>query len=351
MSGSLGIVLLIERPGAFLDALVQAVANLGAEARTSETVLDALATFDLGPRAIAVANDVGPPGAGAICRMAQRKLPGITVLLLADAAAEDDAKSTAAQDDGTTKATQVVSRALGARAIGALLVPDGIPAPALAQAPATVEATGEPSPQTGPDPRPPAETLEPEPPPSTETAARPASGASLAFAPESVVSSASDDPAEPPPSISGRKRSGKSGRHAKVGGAAKRDRRFEEVEHLVERGAWDDIADKLQPLAEADNLPPRLALLYAIAAKESAREGTAASADAAAIRAVSLLFDVQTDSPAAVLVAKRALRRNPAAWATRPAPTAGVSIAFAVTVVTIVGFIAFLLGSGRLQLF
>ena len=104
------------------------------------------------------------------------------------------------------------------------------------------------------------------------------------------------------------------------------DPRLLAIEPLLARGAWDRICELLGPPDSAGELPPTLGLVYAIARKEAAGVGSSGDADALAIRSVAAVLGVGVASEAALVVAKRALRRNPATWRSRPAPNKGLSV-------------------------
>lgn len=109
--------------------------------------------------------------------------------------------------------------------------------------------------------------------------------------------------------------------------------------HLGETN-WDKV---LELLSKHETLPPQLALLYAVAQRE---RNVAADADRVAIAAVAALLSVPAESHAALVVAKRLLRRNPVAWQKRSAPPVRVSIAIALIVALLGALIGFLVGPG-----
>jgi hypothetical protein len=113
-----------------------------------------------------------------------------------------------------------------------------------------------------------------------------------------------------------------------------------EVELLIQRGAWSDVAARLGPLERAATLPPLLGLVYAVAAIEAAGEAGSSGAAPFGVRCAAAAFGLAHDNPIAIVIAKRLLRRNPAAWKVKPAPPAWVSgliMAAAVIVGTAVG--------------
>ena len=116
---------------------------------------------------------------------------------------------------------------------------------------------------------------------------------------------------------------------------AEGDPRLAEIEALVDRSAWKDIADKLDPGAKAGDLPPALALLHALARRETAGDEAAPRATEVAIRSMAALLGVAPESPAALVLAKRLLRKNPASWRSRPAPSARLSVALVVLAIVV----------------
>jgi hypothetical protein len=108
------------------------------------------------------------------------------------------------------------------------------------------------------------------------------------------------------------------------------DARFAEIDRLLDRTAWKEIAEKLGPPEREAELPPALGLVYALARREAAGDEAAPGATALAIKSMAALLGVPADSVAALLLAKRLLRQNPATWRTRPAPRATVSVAIVV---------------------
>jgi hypothetical protein len=80
-------------------------------------------------------------------------------------------------------------------------------------------------------------------------------------------------------------------------------------EQLVERGAWDQLAEELEQLEQRS---PAHTLLYVIARRETRGAGQQDIAlTREAIGAVSQLLNVPETSPTALLLSKRLLRRNP----------------------------------------
>jgi hypothetical protein len=97
------------------------------------------------------------------------------------------------------------------------------------------------------------------------------------------------------------------------------------VEPLVQQGNWHELRTLIAGrFSDARQLPPGLALLYAIALKEAPAvleepgEKPAVQAETLGIRAVSQLLVVPEPSALAVVVAKRVLRQRPHDWNQKP---------------------------------
>ncbi|HMI91629.1 MAG TPA: hypothetical protein VK509_09720, partial [Polyangiales bacterium] len=98
---------------------------------------------------------------------------------------------------------------------------------------------------------------------------------------------------------------------------------FTAAEPLLHQGNWQGVIDLLgKRPADAAALSPRLTLLYAIALKEAPVSGTPgkqnADADLLGLRAISTLLHVPADSPTALIVGKRVLRKRPIEWQAAP---------------------------------
>jgi hypothetical protein len=113
-------------------------------------------------------------------------------------------------------------------------------------------------------------------------------------------------------------------------GDARPDPRFAELEPLFARNAWKDIAERLGPPEKAADLPPALALVFALAQREAAGEGSAAGATELAIKSMAALVGVPPGSDTALVLAKRLRRQHPAGWRARAAPPARFSAAIIV---------------------
>jgi hypothetical protein len=101
------------------------------------------------------------------------------------------------------------------------------------------------------------------------------------------------------------------------------DALFAETEPLLHQGNWSGVVELLgdRP-SEAPPLSARLSLLYAIALKEAqasaGRGKQSADADLLGMRAVSALLRVPDESPTALIVGKRLLRKRPIEWQNAP---------------------------------
>ncbi|MDD9969749.1 MAG: hypothetical protein OXR73_26120 [Myxococcales bacterium] len=109
-----------------------------------------------------------------------------------------------------------------------------------------------------------------------------------------------------------------------------------EVESMVRQTRWSDLIEHVEGGGVAiEALPPSIAFLYAIALKEvqgaSVSQG---SPDLLGIRAVARLLGVGASSPAALVIAKRALRTRPLAWSKQPTPKVSIT---AVVVALLIG--------------
>ena len=134
---------------------------------------------------------------------------------------------------------------------------------------------------------------------------------------ESGVARASSprDLAEPPSST--------RARHSVVTSV---DPRLTDLDPLLSTGSWRAILKLLGPPEAVPRLPPTLALIYAVAQRESAGDASATPANELAIRSMAAIFGVAPGSTTALVLAKRLLRQNPAAWRTKPAPPAKFSV-------------------------
>ena len=103
------------------------------------------------------------------------------------------------------------------------------------------------------------------------------------------------------------------------------DPRLAELDPLLASGAWREIMKILGPPEQVEKLPPTLALIYAVAQRESAGNTSATPANELAIRSVAAIYGIAPGSMTALVLAKRLLRQNPAAWRTKAAPPAKLS--------------------------
>jgi len=128
------------------------------------------------------------------------------------------------------------------------------------------------------------------------------------------------------------------------------DPRIPELEKALASGNWDEALKLLGTPADSGRLPPNLGVLFAIAMKEKDREDMpTAELNDVAIRCTAGLLGVAHDSPIALLIAKRLLRRNPVALHKRPAPRPTISILIIVCTLIITGTLSWLISFGYLQ--
>lgn len=104
------------------------------------------------------------------------------------------------------------------------------------------------------------------------------------------------------------------------------DPRLADLDPLLSTGSWGKILELLGPPEAIERLPPTLALIYAVALRESAGDASATPANELAIRSMASIYGIAPGSTTALVLAKRLLRQNPAAWRTKPAPSAKFSV-------------------------
>ncbi len=181
------------------------------------------------------------------------------------------------------------------------------------------------------------------PPPSTRDAPRAARAVS-----EEVVAGPRRDPRTDPASVPAM-----PAVHPPEAGAAPAhvDARFADLEPLFARNAWREIVERLGPADKVAELPPALALIYALAQREAAGEGSAAGATELAIKSMAALVGVAADSDTALVLAKRLLRQNPAGWRTKPAPPARLSVLIILAGIALGAAVGWFASLGSLRLF
>jgi len=106
--------------------------------------------------------------------------------------------------------------------------------------------------------------------------------------------------------------------------------RIKAIEPLMALGKWAEIQALLTKKEKPNDLPAQLALFYALAELEADREKSSTEANFMAIDSVAKILDIPKDSPAALHIAKRIMRRNPTHWTKAPAPDARLRIALVV---------------------
>ena len=100
------------------------------------------------------------------------------------------------------------------------------------------------------------------------------------------------------------------------------DDRLAQIERLVGRNQWAEVCSLLAPEPGAvERLPPTLALVYAVALKESAPN--ARDGDRRAIGAVADILGISRESALALVLGKRLTRRRN--WGETPAPSKAFS--------------------------
>lgn len=127
------------------------------------------------------------------------------------------------------------------------------------------------------------------------------------------------------------------------------DPRLEAVEPLVARGDWANVSKQLGPMDKAGFLPPNLGLLFALAHHESASEEDAGAGNEIAIRCMAGLLGVASESPVALVLAKRLLRKNPQTWREKPAPPARVSFLIVLAVLVLGAAVGWFGSSGTVR--
>ncbi len=108
-----------------------------------------------------------------------------------------------------------------------------------------------------------------------------------------------------------------------LSGAGYREANVARLETLIERGAWEEVAKELEDVAAPS---PTLRLLRVIAQREvlPAEDKRTGQLMGDALGAIADLVGVPATSPAALMLTKRLLRRNPV-W-TQNQPKTGVSV-------------------------
>jgi hypothetical protein len=106
------------------------------------------------------------------------------------------------------------------------------------------------------------------------------------------------------------------------------------IEALVSQGRWQQVVDLLTQ--RADKLTPAQALLFAVAIRELAPappEDDLRKADSLALHSLAALMGVANDSPVALMLARRMVRRN---WRSAPAPRTRTSL-FIILAAVVIG--------------
>jgi hypothetical protein len=124
------------------------------------------------------------------------------------------------------------------------------------------------------------------------------------------------------------------------------DPRLEQIEPIIDEGNWHTVGKQLGSIEETGRLPPTLGLIAAVAHTEIAGEAGCPEASDLAIRCMTGVFGIQSDSAIGRVLAKRLLRRNQRAAPVRASvPAALAFVLFAVFLaVGLVG--GYLIGTG-----
>jgi|SRR5580658_1445698 hypothetical protein len=127
------------------------------------------------------------------------------------------------------------------------------------------------------------------------------------------------------------------------------DPRLEQIEPIIDEGNWHTVGQQLGALEDSGRLPPTLGLIAAVAHSEIAGDAGCPDANDLAIRCMTGVFGIKSDSAIGRVLAKRLLRRNQRVApvrATVPASAAFVLFAVFLAVGLIGGY---LIGSGTLK--
>jgi hypothetical protein len=129
------------------------------------------------------------------------------------------------------------------------------------------------------------------------------------------------------------------------------DPRLADLDPLLSTGSWRQILELLGPPEAIERLPPTLGLIYAVALRESAGDASATPANELAIRSMAAIYGIAPGSATALVLAKRLLRQNPAAWRTKPAPPVKFSVLIIVVALAFGAGVGWWLSMGSLHLF
>jgi hypothetical protein len=131
------------------------------------------------------------------------------------------------------------------------------------------------------------------------------------------------------------------------------DPRLESIEPAIAKGDWAEVSKALGSDEQAGRLPPNLGLIFALARKESEPEDApghkGSTYNELAIRCMAGLFGVPEQSPIALVLAKRLLRKNPVSWQKRPAPPAKISFLLIVLAIAVCGGLTWAITQGYIQ--
>jgi hypothetical protein len=121
------------------------------------------------------------------------------------------------------------------------------------------------------------------------------------------------------------------------------------VEAMLSRADYHGLAELLGPTARAKRMPPMHRLVYALAQKELGVEEQGNALNQLAIKSIAELLNVEPDSQAAVIIAKRLLR-NQASWRERKAPPAPARLAIIVIGITLGIVAGWMAGPGSVEI-
>jgi len=117
------------------------------------------------------------------------------------------------------------------------------------------------------------------------------------------------------------------------------------LERMINDNDWRAVREELGPIESAGSLPPNLALLAAIAHRETSEE-SGQKAIAVGVQATAKLLAVAEDGAIAGVVARRLLRTNPVRFRDRKAPAASVSLLIVLVTLVLGGTLGWLLSGG-----
>lgn len=130
----------------------------------------------------------------------------------------------------------------------------------------------------------------------------------------------------------------------RVSAAPRVEPRLIPLDRMINDNDWRAVAKELGP-PSAGALPPTLALLAAIAHRETSEAGGQDSISVG-VDAVAALLGLPPDGAIAGVVARRLLRTNPVRFRDRKAPPARISILIVLLTLVVGGTVGWLLSGG-----